>query len=306
MTPKSCSTLQLSKISLSMDAETKALNSVFFPWYFMMNVTKPELSSRWLLTALTFCVECGLNLMFCLIARLPVFVYPVCGHISNLNGRPLSCWMTMTLSIHHWGGVGLSFLCFSYAYQFLHGGVRWRVLGWWVIWLLWRFSVSVGVWWSRTIADTPIVSHLSTLVAGQVACRALFSIVHPFPLGPTEFFLQSKSSTSSWFPSSLCSISGSCTFCRTNSETSVPKDIWAFSSFCHCVAMLIRSFSIGFRSCRSLFCSPRSSTHWRSSSCSQSLGVIVFNVHSSPFLTSFDGPKNLMSIDGPRKLSRVH
>ena len=64
----------------------------------------------------------------------------------------------------------------------------------------------------------------------------------------------------------------------------LPKDIWAFSADCHCVAMLIRSFSVGLLSWRSLFCSIGSLTPRRSSNCSQSSGVIVFNVHSCPFL----------------------
>ena len=58
------------------------------PWYLTVNVTEPELSSRWALTALIFSVESELNLMFCRIARLRamiVFVQPVSGHVANLN-----------------------------------------------------------------------------------------------------------------------------------------------------------------------------------------------------------------------------
>ena len=79
------------------------------PWYLTVNVTEPELSSRWALTALIFSVESGLNLMFCRIARLRamiVFVQPVSGHVANLNSWPLSCGMTVTLRII---GVGLAF-----------------------------------------------------------------------------------------------------------------------------------------------------------------------------------------------------
>ena len=41
--------------------------------------------------------------------------------------------------IHHWGGIGLSFTCFGYAYHFLHGGVWWLV--WWGLWVILSFFV---------------------------------------------------------------------------------------------------------------------------------------------------------------------
>ena len=72
-------------------------------------MAKPELSSRWVLTALIFSVESGLNLIFCRIAMLRatiVFVQPVSGHASNSNGRLPPCGITMTLHII---GVGLAF-----------------------------------------------------------------------------------------------------------------------------------------------------------------------------------------------------
>ena len=89
ITPKFFSTLQLSKISSFMASETRALTSVVRPWYFRVNVTEPELSRRWALTALIFRLESGLNRMPFRIARLRamiVFVHPVSGHAMYSKG----------------------------------------------------------------------------------------------------------------------------------------------------------------------------------------------------------------------------
>ena len=102
ITPRSFSTLRLSRISSFMASETRALTSVDRPWYRKVNVTEPELSRRWALTALILSVEFGLNLISCRIARLRamiVFVQPVSGHASNWNGLPPSCGITVMLRI---------------------------------------------------------------------------------------------------------------------------------------------------------------------------------------------------------------
>ncbi len=89
ITPKFFSTLQLSRTSSLMASDTNALISVVRPWYFRVNVTEPELSRRWALTALIFRLESGLKRMPFRIARLRaiiVFVHPVSGHAIYSKG----------------------------------------------------------------------------------------------------------------------------------------------------------------------------------------------------------------------------
>ena len=89
ITPRFFSTLQLSRISSFIASDTSALISVVRPWYFRVNVTEPELSRRWALTALIFRLESGLKRMPFRIARLRaiiVFVHPVSGHAMYSKG----------------------------------------------------------------------------------------------------------------------------------------------------------------------------------------------------------------------------
>ena len=94
ITPRSWSTFQLSRISFSIDVKTRASTSVVFPWYLILNVTEPELSSRWPLRAVTFCLELGLMCMFCRAATFLAIidlVHPVSGHKKiNKHFRPQS------------------------------------------------------------------------------------------------------------------------------------------------------------------------------------------------------------------------
>ena len=78
ITPKFVSTLQLSWISSFTVSETRAPTLVDRPWYLRVNITEPELSRRWALTALIFSVESGLKRMPCRIVRLRALIVCVC------------------------------------------------------------------------------------------------------------------------------------------------------------------------------------------------------------------------------------
>ena len=80
----------------------------------------------------------------------------------------------------------------------------------------------------------------------------------------------------------------SCVFCsvgtrRTSSEASLPMVTWAESACCHKVAILRSSSSVGSRTSKSFRCNSESYTFRRSSSWSQSFGVMSVWEHFCPF-----------------------
>ena len=246
-----------------------------------------------------------------------VFVQPVTGHASNSNGWPPSCGITTMLCI-----IGVGSACPSCTSLTWSSFVRpsrtvvvdRRLVAGSMVGVVHHctcresFAVSVGFYirFCSALFSTEITYHAAcgtcvsrvpsftlgtattALVRWTLPSRLAVNslLVVPFQL-PLFFIIRqtltSKSSkhlsSSSWGGGRSCSVG----IHRTSSDGSVPMTTWAKSAFCHNVAILIRSSNLGLRSCSSFRCNPESYMFRRSSSWSQSFGVISWWEHSCPF-----------------------